>query len=118
MAKLNRTGLRDIKFRSCKMLGLHFENCNEFGLSVNFEYCNLSQSSFYKTKLKKQIFNNIKLQEVDFTECDLSGSVFDNCDLSGATFKNTILEKADLRVSISGISGLLDKYEIEIDFKG
>jgi fluoroquinolone resistance protein len=100
---------------------------------VNFDNCNLSHSSFYKTKLKKTQFINLKLNEVDFTECDLSSSVFDNCDLTGAIFENAIIEKADFRTSfnysidpeknrikkarfsLSGIAGLLSKYDIEID---
>ena len=65
--------------------------------------------------------------------CDLTGCVFNNCDLTKATFENTIIEKADFRTSfnysinpeinrikkakfsLSGIAGLLDKYDIEID---
>jgi uncharacterized protein YjbI with pentapeptide repeats len=72
------------------------------------------------------------LGELDLTECDLTGSVFDNCDLKGAVFENTIIEKADFRTSfnysidpqtnrikkakfsLSGIAGLLHKYDIEI----
>jgi uncharacterized protein YjbI with pentapeptide repeats len=133
MAKLTKTVLRDIRFRNCKMLGLHFDNCNELGMSVYFDNCNLNHSSFYRTKLKKTIFRNLKLHEVDFTGCDLTGSVFENCDLMGATFESTIIEKADFRTSfnysidleknrikkarfsLAGIAGLLDKYDIEID---
>jgi fluoroquinolone resistance protein len=133
LAKLERTAFRDVVFKECKMLGLHFENCNEFGLAFSFENCQLSHSSFYRTKIKKTNFKNSLLKEADFTECDLTGSVFQNCDLAGAIFENTILEKADLRTSfnysidpennrirkakfsILEISGLLDKYDIEID---
>jgi uncharacterized protein YjbI with pentapeptide repeats len=133
MARLTNTTLRDITFKNCKMLGLRFDSCNEFGLSVTFENCNLNHSSFYRTKLKKTAFANLKLHEVDFTECDFSGSVFDNCDFTGASFDNTILEKADFRKSFNysidpernrikkakfsraGIAGLLHKYDIEID---
>jgi uncharacterized protein YjbI with pentapeptide repeats len=133
MAKMTKTALRDIKFLNCKMLGLHFEDCNPFGLAVSFENCNLSHSSFFRNKLKKTTFNNLKLHEVDFTECDLTGSVFDNCDLMNATFDRTNLEKADFRTSfnysispetnrikkarfsLSGIAGLLYKYDIEIE---
>jgi Pentapeptide repeats (8 copies). len=115
------------------MMGLHFENCNESGLSVSFNNCNLNHSSFYHTKLKRTTFRNLKLHEVDFTECDLSSSVFDNCDLTRAIFEHTIIEKADFRTSfnysfdpeknrikkarfsLAGIAGLLDKYDIEID---
>jgi fluoroquinolone resistance protein len=135
LAKLTMTAFQDIKFRNCKMLGLHFENCNEFGLSVGFEDCNLNHCSFYQRKLKKTFFKNVTLQEADFAECDLSSSVFDNCDLSKATFDFTNLEKADLRssfnysidpeknrikkakFSLTGLAGLLDKYDIEIDVK-
>jgi fluoroquinolone resistance protein len=132
MVILVKTALRDIKFRNCKMLGLHFENCNKFGLLVYFEGCNLNHSSFYQAKLKNTIFKIVKLQEVDFTESDLSSSVFDNCDLTGATFENSNIEKADFRsaynfcidpgknrikkarFSLSGIAGLLTKYDLDL----
>ena len=73
------------------------------------------------------------MQETDFSESDLTSSIFDNCDLTQAIFDNTILEKVDFRTSynysidpeinrikksrfsILGISGLLDKYDIEIE---
>ncbi len=132
MAKLTNTTLRDVKFANCKMLGLRFDTCNEFGLSATFENCNLSHSSFYGTKLRKTAFVNLKLHEVDFAGCDLGGSVFTNCDFAGASFDNAILEKTDFRTSfnysidpernkikkarfsVAGIAGLLDKYDIEI----
>jgi uncharacterized protein YjbI with pentapeptide repeats len=135
MVTLTKTALREVRFIDCKMLGLHFANCNEIGLSVYFERCNLNHSSFYKTKLKKTTFKNTKLNEVDFSASDLTGSLFDNCDLTRATFENTIVEKADFRTAfnysidpeknrikkarftLGGIPGLLDKYDIEIDFK-
>jgi uncharacterized protein YjbI with pentapeptide repeats len=115
------------------MLGLHFDRCNEFGLVVAFEKCNLSHASFYGTKLKKTVFKDLTLHDVDFAGCDLTGSVFDNCDLARASFENTGLEKADFRTSfnysidparnrikkakfsLSGAPGLLDGYAIEID---
>lgn len=135
LAKLNRTALRDIKFTSCKILGLQFENCIEPGLSADFDNCILNHSSFYRVKLIKSSFRNCVLQEADFTESDLSGSVFENCDLTRAVFYDSILIKTDFRSSInysidpeknrikkamfslSGLPGLLDKYNIEIDFK-
>ena len=82
--------------------------------------------------MKKMVFKNSQLQETDFTQGDLTSAVFDNCDLTRATFDNTILEKADFRTaynysidpetnrikkakfSTSGVSGLLDKYNIRI----
>ena len=134
MVKLRNAVLSDTKFIGCKMLGLHFNECNQIGLSPGFENCNLSQSSFYKTKLKKTIFKKLKLIETDFTESDVSSSLFEDCDFEGATFENTNLSKADFttsfnysidpernfikkaRFSLSGVQGLLHKYDIEIGF--
>jgi uncharacterized protein YjbI with pentapeptide repeats len=83
-------------------------------------------------RIKKSIFSNSQLQEVDFTEADLTGSVFDQCNLQQAIFYQTIIEKTDFRTSynygidpeinriskakfsLSSISGLLNKYDIEI----
>jgi uncharacterized protein YjbI with pentapeptide repeats len=133
LAKLNQTAFRGIKFNDCKMLGLRFDTCNEFGLSFSFDGCQLNHSSFYKTKIKKTVFKNSELQETDFAEADLTSSVFDNCNLTQAIFDHTILEKVDFRTSynysidpeinrikktrfsILGVSGLLDKYDIEIE---
>ena len=79
------------------------------------------------------MFTNCNLQEADFTDADLSGSIFDNCDLQRTVFYNTNLEKADFttsynysfdpernrikkaRFSRPGVTGLLDKYNIEIE---
>ena len=132
LAKLGNTAIRDSIFKDCKMLGLRFENCNEFGLSFSFEDCILNDSSFYKLKIKKTIFKNCRLHDIDFSEWDLSACVFDKCDLKGAVFNRTTLEKADLRTafnysidpelnrikkaqfSIPSVIGLLNKYDIKI----
>jgi len=133
MAKLAGSAFRDVKFKDCKMIGLHFESCNPFLFEAQFENCQLNLSSFYQMKIKKTKFLNCGLQEVDFTGADLTGGIFNTCDLAGATFDKTQLEKADLRTaynysinpelnkikkakfSLPGIAGLLDKYDIEID---
>ncbi|MBK7634723.1 MAG: pentapeptide repeat-containing protein [Saprospiraceae bacterium] len=133
MMKLNKTVFQDIKFTDCKMLGLRFDLCHDFGLSFSFDHCQLNHSSFYKTKIKKTVFKNTQLEETDFADADLTNAIFDNCSLEQATFDHTILEKADFRTSynysidpeinrikkakfsIFGISGLLDKYDIEIE---
>lgn len=116
------------------MLGLHFNRCNEFGMSLKFEGSTLSHSIFFQLSLKQTIFRDSQLTEVDFSECNLSEVVFDNCDLAGAAFSQTTLKKADLstaynyrmdpehnsiegaRFSQSGLAGLLDKYNINIDY--
>lgn len=133
LAKIAKTSFQDCIFSHCKMLGLRWDQCDEFGLTFRFENCQLNHSSFYKTKIKKTYFGNCQLQEVDFTECDLSGSEFVHCDLLKALFDRTILEKVDLRMaahfsidpennrikkakfSIYGLPGLLHQYDIEVD---
>jgi fluoroquinolone resistance protein len=133
LAKLNKTALQEINFKNCKMLGLKFEDCDDFILSFIFDNCILNHSSFYKLKIKKTIFRNSQMQEVDFLGSDLAGATFDNCELTKAIFEHTNLEKADFRTSynysfdldanqvkkakfsLSGVPGLLQKYDIEID---
>lgn len=133
MATLENTALRDVQFGNCKMLGLRFEVCNEFGFAVSFDNCTLRHSSFFRMKLQRTVFRNCDLQDVDFSGCDLSGAVFDNCNLARAVFENTILEKADFRTAVNysidpsinrikkarfalpGVVGLLDACDIEIE---
>ena len=84
--------------------------------------------------LEGTCFKNFNLQETDFTDSNLTESIFDTCDLAMTIFDFTILEKTDLRTSfnysidpeknwikgakfsISGIVGLLDKYDIEVNW--
>lgn len=114
------------------MLGLHFDECNEFGFALAFEQCQLNHSIFYQMKLGRTTFIGSQLQGVDFTEAELKGIALQNCDLMNAIFENTNLEKADLtkstnysinpeinkikgaKFSLPELVGLLDKYEIEI----
>lgn len=131
--KTGYTAMQDVKFANCKLMGIHFSDCNEFLLSLEFNECDLSFSSFHKLKLKKTNFNNCNLQDVDFVETELSAAQFNNCQLNGAVFENTILTAADFRTANNytinpetnhiekakfsklGLSGLLDKYNIVVE---
>ncbi len=133
MCKLENTGLKDVVFSDCKMLGLHFQHCNEFLFEIEINRCQLNLSSFYRRKLKKTSFKNSVLHEVDFVEADLTSAIFDNCDLQGAIFENSVLEKADFRsaknyridpernrmrkakFAIPEAVGLLSRYDIIIE---
>jgi fluoroquinolone resistance protein len=133
LVKLDNTTVSGVTFNSCKMLGLRFDNCNQFDVSFTFDQCQLNHSSFFQVRMKKVIFKDSLLEEVDFTGADMTNAMLDYCNLVGAMFERTILEKADLstsfnysidpennrlkkaKFSISGISGLLDKYDIIID---
>ena len=133
MAQVSDTVFRDTKFTDCKLLGLHFDECNQFLLSFIFENCILNFSSFRRLTLRKMLFKNCSLQDVDFSETSLIEAIFERCDLNGAVFRSTILEKADFSSSYNfaidpennqikkakfsqpGIMGLLYKYDIVID---
>lgn len=131
---LSATSFKDTEFTGSKLLGLHFDDCNDVLFSVSFCNCMLNLSSFYRRKMKKTVFKGCSLVDVDFVEADLSGALFENCDFTGAIFQNTKLDGADLRTSsgysidpeknqvrkarfsVSGVAGLLDKYDISIDY--
>lgn len=133
LSALVNTVFQDTTFTDCKMLGLHFENCSDFGFSVLFKNCVLDQSSFFEKKLKKGSFINCRIHEADFAGCDLSQTSFSGSDLLGTLFENTNLEKADFRLaynfniapaknrlkkakfSSAGLIGLLYEYDIEVE---
>ncbi|WP_439649353.1 pentapeptide repeat-containing protein [Flavobacterium tagetis] len=133
LAVLRNTGLKNIKFIGCKLMGLDFSACNSFLFSMNFEDCVLDYSTFIYKKLKKTYFTDCSLKETDFSNTDLSLAIFKNCDLSGATFVESILEKTDFRtsrnyafdpsenkikgtkVSHTALAGLLEKFDLFIE---
>ena len=132
MVNLFKTSFNSILFLNSKLIGLHFEDCNQFTFDVRFENCNLNLSSFFKLKIKKTKFINSSLQDVEFNQTDLTSSQFENCNLLNSKFINSILENVDFKTSynfsidlemnkvkgakfsIQNIIGLLDKYDIEI----
>ena len=132
-ANLNHTIFKEVTFSYCKMIGLKFEDCNDFLLDFTFRHCILNLSSFYGLTLRNQTFNDCKLIEVDFTETDLTQVNFENSHLDRAIFSRTNLQKADFtkalnfdidpeinqlkhaRFSKEGLSGLLSKYNIKIE---
>lgn len=133
LVKITNSAFREVIFNGCKLLGIHFDECNKFSFSVTFDHCQLKLAAFYTLNLKNTIFTECNLQEVDFSDSNLTAVVFDRCDLSGAIFKNSVLEKVDFRTaynysinpemnrmkkakfSTMGLAGLLDKYKIEIE---
>ncbi len=123
---------KNIKFNDCKLLGVLFENCNDFLFEVEFTNSILNVSSFFKLNMKNTNFKNCTLKEVDFSQCNLSASSFENCDLEKAVFDRTILDKADFRTSFNfsidptknqmkrakftnlNLAGLLDSFDLDI----
>ena len=133
LALVDDTGIKNIEFKDCKLMGIDFSKCNDFLFSASFENCQLDYCSFYKKKMKKVNFSKSSLKHVDFTETDLSLAVLNECDLADAIFVQTILEKTDFRTarnyafdpevnkvkkarfSMPEVVGLLSKYNIDIE---
>ena len=133
MVRLVGTSLKDIYFINCKLVGVSFADCNDFLFEVTFENCTLNLASFFKMDIAGTLFKNCSLHEADFTESNLQEAVFDDCDLQDAVFERTNLQRADFssaynysinpeinplenaRFSLSGLPGLLQKYNIQIE---
>lgn len=132
-ATLRETAFQDVRFNRCKMLGLRFEDCDQFVFAVEFKGCQLNHASFYQMKLNRVVFQECQLHGVDFIETNLGNVSLQHCDFLDASFENTNLEKADLRGSTnfsinpevniirgakfsqSALAGLLEQYQIKID---
>lgn len=132
MATLHKSAWKDVRFHQCKLLGLHFKDCNTFLLQLFFQDCILDLCSFFKLPLKKSSFLSCSIKEVDFAEADLSYGVFDDSNLHMSIFDQTNLQHADFRkaenyqidpemnritkakFSSSGLAGLLGSYDIHI----
>ncbi|WP_027418300.1 pentapeptide repeat-containing protein [Crocinitomix catalasitica] len=132
-ANISNTAFQSVKFEGCKMLGLHFEYANPFGMSFSFSHCQLNHSSFYKLKLPRITINFCNLEGVDFTEATLIGADFGASDFKMARFDRTNVEKSDFRgatnyqidvennrikgskFNLDEVSGLLTKYNLKIE---
>ena len=132
MVNLNLCVVNNVVFNECKLLGINFSNCVGLSFAVKFESCLLDYCSFANKKLAKTIFSDSSLKSTDFTESDLSKSKFLNCDLTNTLFYRSILTEVDFtsasnynidpeaniikraKFSLDGVSGLLNKYNIEI----
>lgn len=99
LAIVNGTLFQDTTFKECKAMGIRFENCNKFGLTVSFESCALDNSSFYEVKMPGTTFKNCQLKHVDFTKADLQSVNFEGSNLEAAVFEGTLLGKADFRAA-------------------
>lgn len=133
MAKVNHTGMSNVTFWNCKIVGVDFSKCLPLLFAVNFEKCCLDYSIFTKNRLKKTKFKECIIRDADFTEADLTGASFDDCDLLNTIFSRTNLSQADFRTSrnytinlekntarkakfsLSGIDGLLRQYDIIVE---
>ncbi len=132
-AILTETGLQNVLFDGCKLIGLRFDSCLSFLFSVGFKNCRLDFSSFYQVDLTKSNFQECSLLEVDFVQANLSKIELHKCNLANAIFEQTNLSETDFRTAINfnieptinqvnkakftinGLVGLLRKYNLVIE---
>lgn len=131
--KLNSSGLKNLQFNQCKLIGLDFSDASDFLFEVNFTDCILEFCVFHEKNCKKMQMEACKVHECDFSRANCSEACFDTCDMSRTVFQQTDLRKADLRTAINyqihpennkiqgarfsypGVIGLLSEYKIDID---
>jgi fluoroquinolone resistance protein len=65
--KTLETSMQEVSFSDCKILGVHFQKCNNFLFEVTFEKCILDFSVFSGLSLTKSIFRDSELRGVDFS---------------------------------------------------
>lgn len=130
---MTNTSYQECEFDGCKMIGVHFEDCNPFLLSFQFNECNLSYSCFFRLSIGSTLFQSCKLHDCDFTETNLSKGRLLECDLMSSTFSRSNLEATDFRNSFNiildpeqnklrkakfsknALPGLLTKYNLIIE---
>ena len=133
MLQVMNVGFKTVFFKNCKLVGVLFDNCDDFLLQVHFQECILDYASFANKKMPKTKFENCSMNEVNLINCNLTASVFDNCNLENSIFNDTILASADFTTALNfkidpefnnlkkakfsnaGILGLLDKYDIIVE---
>ena len=101
MVKFNGTGLNDVTFKDCKLLGINFSDCEDFMFSVAFEKCVLDYCSFMGKKMVKTKFSDSSMKNMVFTEANLTQAVFSRTDLAGTLFSQTLLKEADFTTAIN-----------------
>ncbi|UWX55261.1 pentapeptide repeat-containing protein [Maribacter litopenaei] len=131
-ANIVNTIFKEVSFEHCKMMGMKFEDCNDFLMDFNFLDCTLNYSSFYGLELKRLRLVDSRLLGADFTDCNLTQAEFIRCNLENAIFENTNLSQADFSTSLNiildperndlyhcqfsleNLPGLLGKYKIKV----
>ncbi len=133
LVKLGNSGFANNQFKGCKLLGIHFSECQDFLFSVSFENCLLDYASFLGKSMPRTVFRDCSLRQAVFAGCNLKGAGFYSCDLSDAEFNGTLLNEADFltarnfridpelnkmvkaKFSVYGLPGLLEKYSLKIE---
>ena len=130
---LSRTGFHGVEFKDYKLIGVNFNDANEFGFDVGFENSIVDACSFDGLSFEGKTFNHVRFLNNDFVCVNFAHSLFLDCDFKNSTFERSNLGKCDFRTSVNfsidlehnkikgakfdlhSVIGLLGKYGIEIE---
>lgn len=94
-AILDETGIDDVHFQRCKLVGVDFASGVAMTFRARFTECSLRLAVFTGINLRGARFESCDLRDVDFTKADCRETHFAECDLRGAIFDESDLRKAD-----------------------
>ena len=132
LIQLKNSGLKNVHFVNCKLIGIAFHEADDFLFQVQFTDCTLDFASFSYKKMPKTQFTACSLKEVTFQGTQLQHAVFADCDLQLTLFNETNLSGADFTSArnfsidtdyntlkeahflANGLAGLLTKYDLSI----
>ena len=132
-ASIRAARFQGVRFENCKLIGLDFTAAHDFGMSLEFERCNLTYALFDYKKLPRTRFIDCTLREAQFNESDLAGATFSGSELMGAVFLRSNLRGTDFRDAMfvqldpckkqvkgakfrcADLAGLLTGFELTID---
>jgi len=130
LVQLKNSGLKNVHFINCKLIGIAFHEADDFLFQVQFTDCILDFASFSYKKMPKTPFMRCSLKEVTFQGTQLQQAIFDECDLQMTLFNETNLIEADFtnarnysidpdfntlkdaQFLANGLAGLLTKYDL------
>lgn len=100
VVKVPNTNWVNCRFVDSKVIGVDWTRAggvrSELPLSLAFEGCNVSYSSFFGLSVAGLVLERCIAYEVEFGEADLSDGVFTGTDFQGSAFHHTNLSRADL----------------------
>lgn len=99
LTKFANTTLNEAAFLNCKLTGVNLSDCNDFGLSLEFNGSILDYVVISGKKLKKTDFTACRINNSDFTDIDFKESDFSETIFENTAFRNCNLEKCDFRTS-------------------
>lgn len=93
--RLGQSGLRDVHFIDCKLLGVELGGAAD-NPEVHFERCLLRHAAFHGLSLRRVRFSGAcQLQEASFLEADLEDVDLGDSELERASFRRCSLGGAD-----------------------